>query len=167
MNSQITKESQQEHVLPLPSNRQLLYADNGNRSSRIIVLFFSGYLSVGNANNIPTPLRELDIHYIAPTLPSNAESSTIVGVPYNVGMGHDITALLDHTHPDGIDKLYLAGGSYGTVAAQMLYGASYTAFPYGPKIAGLLIAAGFSPFKHHIGYNKTMTWPELVVRRAA
>ena len=150
--------AREEHILPLPDNRQLAYADNGNRNSRIIYLFFSGYMSVGTANNIPTPLHKLEVHFIAPTLPGNAESSTIVGVPYNIGLCQDITTLLRHLHPSGIDKLYLGGGSYGSVPAQMLYGAPYDLFPLGPKIAGLLILAGFSPFKQHTAYRKSMTW---------
>jgi pimeloyl-ACP methyl ester carboxylesterase len=119
--SQATGE--REHTLPLPDNRQLAYADNGNRSSTTVVLFFSGYFSVGNASYIPEPLKDLDVHFVAPTLPGNGESSTVKGVPYSEGLCRDMTALLEHLHPgDSIRKLYIGGGSYGSVQAQILYG---------------------------------------------
>jgi hypothetical protein len=159
----MSSSSQREHAIQLPDGRQLVYAENGNPNSKIVVLFFSGYLSVGTVFNIPEPLRELDVHYIAPTLPGNAEASAIKDVPYNVGICQDATEILAKHHPLGtIEKLYIGGGSYGTVPAQMLYGAPYDLFPYGRNISGLLLLAGFSPFSLHNGYGKSMTWQNWI-----
>lgn len=157
---------EREHTLPLPNNRQIAYADNGNRRSTTVVLFFSGYFSVGNASYIPATLRALDVHFVAPTLPGNGDSSSIKDGPYNLGLCRDITALLEHLHPEGgeipIRKLYVGGGSYGTVQAQMLYGAPYDLFPQGRRIAGLLLGAPFSPFRLHKGYGRAMTWQNWI-----
>ncbi|KAI0092606.1 hypothetical protein BDY19DRAFT_925185, partial [Irpex rosettiformis] len=55
-------------------------------------------------------------------------------------------------------RLYLAGGSFGTVPAQMLYGAPYDKFPYGKHIVAMLLLAPFSPFHCHKEYAKHMSW---------
>jgi pimeloyl-ACP methyl ester carboxylesterase len=146
-------------LLELADGRTLGYAENGNAKSRKVVLFFSGYFSVGSALSIPKPLEEVDVHWISPTLPGMGDSSTIKGEPYHVGLCRIVSALLDHFHPDGsIDTLYVGGGSYGSVPAQMIYGASYDLFPQGRSIAGLVVLSPFSPFKHHKDYHKSMTW---------
>ncbi|KAJ5455922.1 uncharacterized protein N7458_004186 [Penicillium daleae] len=80
-------------------------------------------------------------------------------VPYHVSLARDISALLSHLYPtDAFDALYLSGGSYGTVPAQMLYGAPYELFPAGRKIVGCLLLSGFSPVKYHAGYVGTLSW---------
>jgi len=66
----------------------------------------------------------------------------------------DTTALIDIKK--GL-KTYISGGSFGTVTAQMLYGASFDVFPLGRKVAGCMVLAPFSPFKSHKDYTKTMT----------
>ncbi|KAG6378860.1 hypothetical protein JVT61DRAFT_13140 [Boletus reticuloceps] len=72
----------------------------------------------------------------------------------------DVTALLDHLYPDrGRDiQLYVAGGSFGTVPAQILYGAPYDKFPYGPCIVGVLLMGALTPLRYHKDYAKHMTW---------
>ncbi|OBZ76192.1 hypothetical protein A0H81_03969 [Grifola frondosa] len=55
-------------------------------------------------------------------------------------------------------KLYIAGGSMGTVPAQILYGASYDVFPLGRRIVALLLIAPFSPFHHHKRYTHYLPW---------
>uniref|UniRef100_A0A8H7N3Q8 Uncharacterized protein n=1 Tax=Bionectria ochroleuca TaxID=29856 RepID=A0A8H7N3Q8_BIOOC len=70
-----------------------------------------------------------------------------------------MNALLTEIYPTGeFDSLYVSGGSYGTVQAQMLYGASYDDFPAGRKIAGCMLLAGFSPFKHQANYTRDLSW---------
>jgi pimeloyl-ACP methyl ester carboxylesterase len=148
-----------EHILALPNTRQLAYAHSGPVAARTVVLFFSGLMSVGTARDVPQPCRDVNAHWIAPTIPGAGNSSPrSPGEAYHVALAKDITALLSHLHPDGLDTLYIAGGSYGTVQAQMLYGASYDLFPAGRKIAGCMLLAGFSPFRHHKTYAKTLTW---------
>lgn len=151
---------EQEHILELSGGRQLAYAHNGPSTSRTIVIFFSGLMSVGNAPDVPEPCRELNAHWIAPTLPGMGNSSIRDRPdPYHVALARDMTALLSHLYPTGaFDTIYLSGGSYGTVQAQMLYGAPYELFPPGRKIAGCILLAGFSPFKYDKGYSKTLNW---------
>ena len=156
-----------EHLLRLPNNRQLHYASAGNESSNIVVLFFSGTLSIGSASNstLPTPVARLGAHYIAPTLPGNGDSSsTPNGVSYHTNLCRTVTALLEELHPsegskgNAIERLLIGGGSYGSVPAQMLYGAPFGAFPYGRRISSLLLMAPFSPLKYHKDYARHMTW---------
>lgn len=152
---------EEEHILPLPGGRQLAYAHNGPSASRTLVLFFSGLMSVGNAANVPEPCREINAHWIAPT-PSGMGNSSTRGdksEPYHVALARDMTALLSHLYPtDAFDTVYLSGGSYGTVQAQMLYGAPYELFPPGRKVAGCILLAGFSPFKYDTHHAKTLNW---------
>jgi len=75
----------------------------------------------------------------------------------------DMTALITYLHPDTTNlKLYIGGGSYGTVAAQILYGASYDVFPLGRKIAGLLLLAAFSPFRLDPNYTQSLTMTNYI-----
>jgi pimeloyl-ACP methyl ester carboxylesterase len=151
---------EEEHILCLPGGRRLAYANNGPSTSRTVVIFFSGMMSVGTAPVVPIPCRKLGMHWIAPTLPGMGRSSTRnMSVPYHVGLARDISALLEHFYPNGeFDRIYIAGGSFGTVQAQMLFGAPYDIFPAGHKIAGCILLAGFSPVKHDLQYTKQLSW---------
>ncbi|KAJ3575147.1 hypothetical protein NP233_g1283 [Leucocoprinus birnbaumii] len=115
--------------------------------------------------NIHLPF--LGAHYLAPTLPGWGNSSKRASpdkTPYYLALAQDFTVLLEHTHPGISDapageyKLYLSGGSFGTVPAQMLLNASSVVFPASKHIvAGLLIAPA-TPFKYHDEYSKDLTW---------
>ncbi|KAL9487966.1 hypothetical protein ACSS6W_000243 [Trichoderma asperelloides] len=150
----------EEHILLLPGDRQLAYAHNGPSKSQTVILFFTGIMSVGTAANVSEPCREIQAHWISPTLPGMGNTSTRdLSVPYHVSLARDMNALLNHLYPTAdFDTLYVAGGSYGTVPAQMLYGAPYDLFPFGRKIAACLLLSGFSPLKHHVGYAKKVNW---------
>lgn len=150
----------EEHILQLADGRHLAYAHNGPSDSRIIVIFFSGVMSVGTAYDVPEPCRQLGVHWIAPTLAGNGNTSTRnSNLPYDVTLTSDMCALLAHLYPTGAyDQIYVAGGSYGTVQAQMLYGAPYDRFPPGRKIVGCVLLAGFSPFKYHKGHARCLSW---------
>jgi hypothetical protein len=67
----------EEHILLLPEGRQIAYARNGNPFGRIVVLFFAGLFSVGTAKDVPEPLRQLDTHWISPTLPGMGNTSSL------------------------------------------------------------------------------------------
>jgi hypothetical protein len=155
-----TNAGAQEHILHLENGRQLAYAYNGPLTSRIVILFFSGLMSVGNAAFVPTPCSNLQVLWVAPTLPGMGNSSIrSPGEEYHIALAQDITRLLSHLYPTGaFNTLYISGGSYGTVPAQMLYGAPYDLFPAGRKTAACLLLSGFSPFKYHIGYARTLSW---------
>lgn len=150
----------EEHILLLPDDRKLAYAHNGPSDSRTVVLFFTGLMSVGTAGDVPEPCRKLGVHWISPTLPGMGNSTIREsGIRYHVALARDISALLSYLYPSNdFDKLYLAGGSYGTGPAQMLYGAPYEIFPAGRKILGCMLIAGFSPFRYDTGYAKKLSW---------
>ncbi|XWX02387.1 hypothetical protein V2A60_010424 [Cordyceps javanica] len=150
-----------QHLLPLPDGRQVAYACNGPEAATTVILFFSGIMSIGLAHNVPAPCQRINARWIAPTPAGMGRSSTRdLAVPYHVSLARDMTALLEHLYPRGAcyDTLYVAGGSYGTVMAQMLYGAPYRLFPAGRKIAGGLVLAGFSPYRHDVDYGKALSW---------
>jgi pimeloyl-ACP methyl ester carboxylesterase len=151
----------EEKYLDLPGGRRLAYAENGNPSSLTLVIFFHGAFGVGTANFLQKYLLEKDIHFVAPTLAGWGKSSPrSKDIPFHVALASDITALIDHLHPEksGL-KIYISGGSFGTVPAQMLYGASFEVFPPGRNVAGCMVLAPFSPFKLHKDYTKSMTIP--------
>jgi len=151
---------QPEQYLSLPEGRTLAYAHAGDPNGREIVLFFHGVFGVGAINILAPIVVERKAHYISPTLPGWGNSSVpSKSKPYHVSLCDDITALLTHLHPDteGL-RIYIGGGSFGTVIAQILFGASYELFPYGKYIVGMLLAAPFSPPHIHEGFTRGLTW---------
>lgn len=150
----------EEHILDLGGGRQLAFAHNGSATSRVVILSFTGLFSIGSIPDVPEPCRRLCAHMIHPTLPGMGKSSPRArGEEYHVELLRGMTALLDHLYPTGeFDTLYVFGGSYGAVQAQMLYGAPYSLFPAGRKIAGCLLLSGFSPFKYHVDHAENLTW---------
>jgi pimeloyl-ACP methyl ester carboxylesterase len=146
--------------LTLPGGRTLAYADTGNTASSTLVLFFHGAFGIGDASKPSPVLLEKNIHYVAPTLPGWGSSSPIIpATSYASVLAGDITALITHLHPDMHDlKLYIGGGSFGTVPAQILYGAPYDVFPLGRHIAALLLVAPLSPPHCHKNYTRHLSW---------
>ena len=150
----------EEHILPVADGRQLSYTRNGPADAHTVVIFFCGILNVGTAHLVPAPFENIGAQWIAPTLPGMGNSSTRnTNEPYHVGLARDMSALLAHLYPDDkYDALYVTGGSYGTVPAQMLYGAPYDIFPAGRKIVASFLLSGFSPHKYHRDYTKSLSW---------
>lgn len=150
----------EEHILKLADGRQLAYACNGPRGAKNVIIFFAGLFSVGTAHQVPEPCAEIGAFWIAPTLAGMGNTSSHdPKEPYHVMLARDVSALLKHLYPtDEYDTLYVAGGSYGTAQAQMLYGAPYDLFPAGKKIAGCFLLAGFSPYKYDTNYTKALSW---------
>ncbi|EPS34642.1 hypothetical protein PDE_09606 [Penicillium oxalicum 114-2] len=123
-----------EHILALPDTRQMAYAQNRPPDTRIVALFFTGAPSVGSAVQVPTPCQKLSVHWVAPTLPNTGGSSP--GKKSNsyhaFQLSEGVNALLSLLyHTWDFDHLYMADICFGTVPAQLLYGASYEMFPYG------------------------------------
>lgn len=148
-----------EKLLSLSNDRVLAYSECGDLSSKTVIIFFHGMFGIGTATPEPVLVKH-GVHYVAPTLPGWGNSSSLPpSTPFHLGLAHDISALLQHLHLDADDKdvkLYISGGSFGTVPAQMLYGASYDNFPYGRRIAGVMLGAPLSPFRNHKEYSKSM-----------
>ena len=153
-----------EKYLELSDGRTLAYAESGNSSSSTLVIFFHGMFGIGAINTPSKVLLEKDIHSVSPTLPGWGTSSPRnKDKPYFVGLALDIAALIEHLHPHDLDlKIYIAGGSYGTVPAQMLYGAPFDVFPYGRYIAGCMLLAPFSPPSLHRDYTRAMTMSNYI-----
>ena len=148
----------EEKYLDLPGGRRLAYAENGNPSSSTLVILFHGAFGVGTADT-QQYLLEKGVHFVAPTLAGWGKSSPrSKSIPFHISLASDTSALIDHLHPkkEGL-KIYIAGVSFGTVPAQMLYGASFDVFPSGRNVAGCMVLAPFSPFKLHKDYAKSMT----------
>jgi hypothetical protein len=150
-----------EKFLTLPDGRTLAYEDSGDASSPLIVLFFHGAFGVGYAPAALAPaLVQKRAHYIAPTLAGWGNSSPHPSsLSYQAALAADITALITHLHPDTSDlRIYIGGGSFGSVPAQMLYGAPFDAFPLGRNIVQCIICAPSSPYKLHTDYAKAISW---------
>ncbi|KAF8450373.1 Alpha/Beta hydrolase protein [Boletus edulis BED1] len=153
--------STKEHELVLQGGRTIAYATSGNASSTTVLLYLHGAFTIGETSRVSRTLAAKDIHHICPTLPGWGNTSPPPSsTSYVDCLTSDVTALLDHLYPDrGRDiRLYVAGGSFGTVPAQILYGAPYDKFPYGPCIVGVLLMGALTPFRYHKDYAKHMTW---------
>ena len=148
-----------ENLLNLPDGRILAYSDIGEPSSSCLVIFFHGVFNVGSATRLGRELSDRHVHYVAPTLSGWGRSSPRdKSVPYNVALAADITALIEHLHPgDPALKIYLTSGSYGTVPAQILYGAPFDIFPFGSRVMGCMVSGLISPLRLHKGHAKSMT----------
>lgn len=162
---------QLEKFLDLPNGRVLAYEENGDSTSKTVVVFFHGLFGIGDAKNPSPTLLKHGVHFIAPTLPGFGNSSSRANTdntPYHVGLAQDTTALLEHLHPgcstaqEGEYKLYVSGGSYGTAIAQMIFNAPLDIFPPSKHIVAGLLLAPISPFVYHKDYAKTMTWGNYV-----
>ncbi|KAF7329903.1 AB hydrolase-1 domain-containing protein [Mycena kentingensis (nom. inval.)] len=157
--------STNEQLLALPNGRTLAYEATGEANSNLLVIFFHGVFGRGTS---PKHLNEIfiekKVHYITPTLPGWGNSSPRdTSKPYHVGLAEDMTALIGHLHPDTANlTIYLAGGSFGTIPAQMLYGAPFTVFSLGKHVRGVLLAAPTSPFRLHPEYARSMTWGNYI-----
>jgi len=156
-----------EKYLTLPDGRTLAYAEQGNTSSSVLVLFFHGVFGIGSASRGPLSpiLVEKDVHLVVPTLPGWGNSSPRpLKTSYLASLTSDVTALVEHLHPGNSNlNIYIGGGSYGTAPAQVLYGAPFDIFPLGRQIAGCFLMAPFSPFKWHKEYTKSMTWSNYIM----
>ncbi|KAK0205048.1 Alpha/Beta hydrolase protein [Desarmillaria ectypa] len=153
-----------EKHLTLSDGRRLTYADNGDTTSSLVIVMYHGVFGVGRATRISLALRELGVHFVAPTLPGwGTSDSRPKDLPYPACLISDFTALINHLHPNDENlRIYISGGSFGSVPAQILYGASFDTFPLGRKIVGCLLLAPFSPFKWDKGYTKGMTWQNYI-----
>jgi pimeloyl-ACP methyl ester carboxylesterase len=157
-----------EQLLALPDGRTLAYAHAGTFTSSTVVIFFTGTLSVGDASHPNPVLMSKGVHYIAPTLPGYGNTSPPAhGVTYAATVARDTSALLDQFYPDASNlSLYIGGGSFGTVPAQMLYGAPFSTFPAGRQLKGLLLLGAFPPFQNDeergFIYTRSMTWSNYI-----
>ncbi|KAG6854951.1 hypothetical protein C0991_009774 [Blastosporella zonata] len=158
-----------EKLLDLPGGRTLAYEDGGDTTSSIVVVFLTGLLSVGTVTRIAPALQAKGVHYVAPTLPGYGNTSPPSrNVLYATTIARDMSALLNHLHPDAELELYISGGSFGTVPTQMLYGAPFDLFPQGRYIKAMLLLGAFPPFSRDKDketgfiYTSCMTWRDYI-----
>ncbi|KAF9222092.1 alpha/beta-hydrolase [Gyrodon lividus] len=154
-------DSSQEKKLKLADGRTLAYATSGNPSSTTVLLYLHGAFTIGETSRVSRVIASKNVHDVRPTLPGWGNTSPpFPSTSYVDCLTSDMTALLDHLYPDNERdiKLYVAGGSFGTVPAQMLYGAAYDKFPYGRSIAGVLLMSAISPLRYHKDYAKHLSW---------
>ncbi|KAG0694125.1 Alpha/Beta hydrolase protein [Suillus ampliporus] len=157
-----------ERSLSLRDGRTLAYAEAGNLSSKTVVLYLHGLFSIGgDASQMSPVILSKNVHFVTPTLPGWGNTSPPPpSTLYHDCITSDMTTLLSHLYPDsnGSDiKMYIAGCSFGTVPAQILYGAPYDKFPFGRCISGVLLCGALSPYRYHKDYAKSMTWEYYVV----
>jgi alpha-beta hydrolase superfamily lysophospholipase len=161
----MSTEGLQKH-LALSDGRLIAYMEGGDPNSDTLVTFFHGVFAIGHISldQYSPVLREKGVHFLTPTLPGWGESSSVPRSSTFVScILADVSALINHVHPDTNKlKLYICGGSYGTVAAQIFYGASYDAFPLGRHIVGLLLMAPFSSFQHHSNFGQSLSWVDWI-----
>ncbi|KAI0661594.1 Alpha/Beta hydrolase protein [Cubamyces menziesii] len=155
-----------EEVLKLPDGRTLAYSHSGPSDSKLVLIWFHGLFSVGDAANPPKPIRERNALFIAPTLPGWGNTSpTLPGKTFAETVVSDTLALLEHLRPQPSNdslRIYVAGGSFGTVPTQIVFGAPYDRFPYGRHIVGMLLMAPFSPFREDVNYRKGLCWRDWI-----
>ncbi|KAG6837964.1 hypothetical protein H0H93_008358 [Arthromyces matolae] len=150
----------------LPDGRVLAFADNGNTSSTILVLFLHGPFSIGDASHIPRALQSRNVHYLAPSLPGWGRSSAIPPTStYATTLASDISLLIAHLHPTTHHRLriYLCAHSFGTVPAQMLYGLPHSSFPLAKQLAALILLAPASPPHCHLSYSRSLSWSTYIL----
>ncbi|TFK74647.1 hypothetical protein BDN72DRAFT_670455 [Pluteus cervinus] len=157
-----------ETLLPLPEGRTLAYDTAGDPNSLTLVIFFHGTFGVGNASNLNKTLQAKGVHYVTPTLPGwGSSSARPSGVSYVDSLIADITSLIHHLYPDASShtqlKIYISGGSYGSVPAQIIYGHPFDKFPLGRQIKGLFLMGPFSPPRHDPGFNEGLSWMNYIM----
>ena len=151
-------------LLTLDSDRVVAYDQDGDPRSNRVLLFFAGIFTIGSIKHSFPVVKDQGLHHIAVTLPGWGDASpvpssstfaeTIIG---------DITALFDHLYADTSNlQIYVVGGSFGSVPAQMIYGAPFDVFPLGRNIAGMMLLAPLSPFRIHKDYAKFLSWRDWI-----
>jgi len=151
-------------LLTLDSGRVVAYSQDGDPQSNRVLLFFAGIFSTGATKFTLPVVKEKGLHSIGFTLPGWGDASPVPpSSTFAKTLIGDVTALFNHLYADTSNlKIYVAGGSFGSVPAQIIYGASFDVFPLGRNIAGMMLMAPFSPFRIHKDYAKSLTWRDWI-----
>nr|VWO95906.1 Acid phosphatase [Ganoderma boninense] len=156
----------QEGTLTLAGGRIVSYSHVGPQDSETVILWFHGLFSVGDASNPPGPIRSRNARFIAPTLPGWGDTSPLApGTTFPEAVVADTRAILEHLYPDHNPatsrmRIYVAGGSFGTCPAQVIFGAPYDKFPFGKHIVAVMLLAPMSPPLEDPNYNKSLKWQD-------
>ena len=151
-------------LLSLDSGRVVAYEKEGDPQSNRVLLTFAGIFTVASVQHTLPVVKEQGLHHVAVTLPGWGDASPVPSSStFAETLVGDMTALFDHLYTDtGNLEIYLMGGSFGSVPAQVIYGASFDVFPLGRNIAGMVLLAPFSPFRVHTDYAKSLSWRDWV-----
>ncbi|KAI1797277.1 Alpha/Beta hydrolase protein [Ganoderma leucocontextum] len=155
-----------EDTLALPDGRTVAYSHSGPHDSQIVVLWYHGLFSVGDASNPSQPIRARNARWIAPTLPGWGNTSSLAhGTSFPETVVADTRAILDHLYPahdtaTSTMRIYVAGGSFGTCSAQVIFGAPYDKFPFGRHVVAVMLLAPMSPPREDENYNKSLRWQD-------
>ncbi|KAF9645686.1 hypothetical protein BDM02DRAFT_480309 [Thelephora ganbajun] len=151
-------------LLTLDSGRVIAYDQDGDPESNNVLLFFAGIFTIGSIKYTFPVVKEKGLHHIAFTLPGWGDASPVPpSSTFAQTLIGDITALFGHLYTDTSNlKIYIAGGSFGTVPAQVTYGAPFDIFPLGRNVAGMILLAPFSPFRIHKNYAKSLSWRDWI-----
>ena len=151
-------------LLTLDSGRVVAYEQDGDPRSNRVLLFFAGIFVTGSIKHSFPVVKDQGLHHVAVTLPGWGDASPVPpSSTFAKTLIGDITALLDHLYADTSNlKIYVAGGSFGSVPAQVIYGASFDIFPLGHNVAGMMLLAPFSPFRTHKDYAKSLSWRDWI-----
>ena len=151
-------------LLTLNSGRVIAYEQDGDPQSNKVLLFFSGIFATGTIRYPSPVVKEKGLRHIALTLPGWGDASPVPpSSTFAQTIISDTTALFDHLYQDTKNlKIYVAGGSFGTVPAQVIYGAPFDVFPLGRNVAGMMLLAPFSPFRVHKDYAKCLSWHDWI-----
>lgn len=149
-----------EKYISLSDDRLLAYTEQGDTNSDKILIFFHGVFGIGTASDDKKIYKEMGYHSIAPTLPGWGNSSPW---PENQPISNypkDIHQLLSSLKKSDNKRLRItvAGGSYGSVFAQICFGTSVDIMPEIIYVESLIVLSGFSPFKYHKTYTTGMSW---------
>lgn len=151
-------------LLTLDSGRVIAYEQDGDLQSNQVLLFFAGIFAIGTIQHTFPIVKEKGLHHVAFTLPGWGDATPVPpSSTFAQTIISDIAALFNHLYNDTSNlKIYVAGGSFGTVPAQVVYGASFEVFPLGRNVAGMLLMAPFSPFRVHGDYAKSLSWRDWI-----
>ncbi|CAF0916231.1 unnamed protein product, partial [Didymodactylos carnosus] len=149
-----------EKYVSLSDGRQLAYTEQGDVNSDKIMIFFHGAFGVGDSSNDKKFYKEIGYHFIAPTLPGWGNSSPWPENQPILNYPNDIHQLLSSFKKNDNKNLRItvAGGSYGTVFAQICFGTSTDIMPEVINVQSLIVCSGFSSFKCHKTYTTGMSW---------
>ncbi|CAF3558548.1 unnamed protein product [Rotaria sp. Silwood2] len=149
-----------EKYFLLSDGRQLAYTEQGDTNSNKIIIFFHGAFGVGDSPNENNCYKEIGYHFIMPTLPGWGNSSPwpknqpISNYPNDI---HQLLSSLKKNDNKNL-RIVVAGGSYGSVFAQICFSTSTDIMPEIINIQSLIVLSGFSPFKYHKKYTTGMSW---------
>jgi pimeloyl-ACP methyl ester carboxylesterase len=149
-----------EKYISLSDGRQLAYTEQGDTNSDQIIIFFHGAFGIGDFSDDKKLYKEIGYHFIAPTLPGWGNSSPwpenqpILNYPNDI---HQLLSSLKKNDNKNL-RITVAGGSYGSVFAQICFSTSTDIMPEINNVQSLIVLSGFSPFKYHNTYTTGMSW---------